>query len=264
MAKHSSEDTYQVARNAFLKMHQGYSVDEIIITDQLNSKFIDICKIDLPEMGEFDFNWALLNMRKQGKLGRIATKRKTYNYDDYIHASEIAARLMYDKYNLSVDRVLCNPSHRKEFDSISHDVAPDISAYLLRRAALKLRKMRKLRPEFVVRVASWDKQVLVFSGEDISQNINAVPQKPGIYIFRDHSGYLYIGESKNLRVRVGKHLDHSDRKSLAHYLWKNNICDISVELHVFDPDSEGRLKQKRRAYEADLIQSRQPRLNIRD
>jgi predicted GIY-YIG superfamily endonuclease len=83
-----------------------------------------------------------------------------------------------------------------------------------------------------------------------------------IYIFRDASGYLYIGESENLRARVTKHLDHSDRKSLARYLWQEGVGGVTVELHAFDPDSNARNKEMRRAYESELIHSRQPRLNI--
>ena len=89
-----------------------------------------------------------------------------------------------------------------------------------------------------------------------------VPTRPGIYIFRDESGYLYIGESSNLRLRVEKHLDHSDRKSLAHYLWENGNKKITVELHAFDPESKAKDKTVRRAYESELIRSREPRFNI--
>jgi phosphohistidine phosphatase SixA len=55
------------------------------------------------------------------------------------HAAEIAARLMEDKHKLTIDRVLCNPAIRTQFDGVARSAAPDISAYLLRKAALKLR-----------------------------------------------------------------------------------------------------------------------------
>jgi hypothetical protein len=78
---------------------------------------------------------------------------------------------------------------------------------------------------------------------------------PGIYIFRDGTGYLYIGEAGNLRGRVEKHLDHSDRKALAHYLWNNGYKNLWVELHAFRKDSDGDKAAARKAYEADLIRS---------
>ena len=252
----------EVVKQAFLETHRGYSTDEVIICDILNGAFIEACKKQLPSVSEQAFNWRLISLRKQGKLGRVATKRDRTNHDDYFHASEIAARFIYDKYNTTIDRALCNPKHKSEFDEIAASIAPNIPKYLLRKAAFKLRKNRQLKPELVPRVATWTKSILDFSAKDIISNPDLVPKKPGIYIFRDTSGYLYIGESENLHLRVRKHLDHSDRKSLAHYLWINSFKHITIELHVFDPYSDARLKTCRRAYESNLIQSRQPKLNI--
>ena len=90
-----------------------------------------------------------------------------------------------------------------------------------------------------------------------------VPKCPGIYIFLDSSGYLYIGEAGNLKLRIRKHLDHSDSKSLARYLWDNGYKDMQVEIHAFDAESDARFVKHRRAYESDLIASRNPRFNVR-
>ena len=67
-------------------------------------------------------NWTLLNLRKTGGLGPVVTRRRQVQHDDYLHASEIAARLMYDKHPLSMDRVLCIPTHRQEFDRIAQSI----------------------------------------------------------------------------------------------------------------------------------------------
>ena len=69
--------------------------------------------------------------------------------------------------------------------------------------------------ESVGRIADWDKQVVQWSAADIVADGEIVPDAPGIYIFRDSTGYLYIGEASSLKHRVNQHLDHSDRKSLA-------------------------------------------------
>ena len=262
MAKDIKKIT-DVVKQAFLETHEGYSTDEVIICDKLNGAFIENCKKQLPSVSDETFNRRLLSLRKQGKFGRVAIKQDRSNHDDYYHASEIAARLIYDKYHTTTDSAFCKPELKKEFDSIAASVAPNTPKYLLRKAAFKLRKNRQLKPELVPRVASWSKAVVDFSAEDITGNPNLVPQKPGIYIFRDPSGYLYIGQSENLHLRVTKHLDHSDRKSLAHYFWKNGLRQITVELHVFDPSSGARLKASRRAYESNLIQSRQPKFNVK-
>jgi predicted GIY-YIG superfamily endonuclease len=169
---------------------------------------------------------------------------------------------MHDKYAMTTDRVFCDPQLRAEFDRVAQAAAPGVSAYQLRKATLRLRKNRQLKPELIVRVADWGREILTFPAAAIVKSSDVVPTNPGIYIFRDDSGYLYIGESHNLRSRVEKHLDHSDRKSLAHYLWENGNTKITVELHSFDPVSKASDKMVRRAYESELIRSREPRFNI--
>ena len=113
-----------------------------------------------------------------------------------------------------------------------------------------------------MRVADWKREIITLSADEILKKPESVPTHPGVYIFRDDTGYLYIGESSDLRSRVTKHLDHSDRKSLAHYLWDNGVEKLTVELHAFDPNSKAKEKSARRAYESELIRSRQPRFNI--
>lgn len=252
-----------VVKQAFLASHEGYSTDEVIICDKLNEAFIKACKREMVSRSEEAFNWHLINLRKQGKLGKVARKRVSANHEDYLHASEIAARLIYDKYNKTVDRAFCKPELKKEFDSIAQSIAPNVSTYLLRKAAFKLRKNRQLKPELVPRVATWSRRVLSFLAKDLARSPNLIPRQPGIYIFRDTSGYLYIGESKDLYLRVKKHLDHSDRKSLAHYFWEKGIIEITVELHVFDRESDAIRKSCRQAYESNLIETRRPQFNLR-
>jgi len=252
----------EVVRESFREVHGGFSADEVLVRDDLNAAFIARCRKSLPDADETRLNWTLLNMRKAGRLDVPATRRTVLRHDEYLHAAEIAARLMYDKYELSTDRVLCDPRRRQEFDEAAQAVFPGASAYRLRRAALYLRKARRLRPELVLRVAQWDKKVVTISADAAARDAKRVPESPGVYIFRDSTGYLYIGESANLRRRITDHLDDSDRKSLAHYFHRSGIRAVTLELHVFDPDSEAKLTSMRRAYESELIRSRKPRLNI--
>ena len=91
-----------------------------------------------------------------------------------------------------------------------------------------------------------------------------MPTAPGVYIFRDATGYLYIGEAKNLRTRLKQHLNDSNRTLLADYLSQHaDTKTVQLEIHAFDPKSNARLVAYRRAYESDLIAIRQPRFNIR-
>lgn len=252
----------EVVNLAFAATHDGWSSDEVVLNGSLNESFTKHCKAKLPKFSTFEFNWTLLNLRKAGQLKTKATKRRRDSHDDYAHAAEIAARHMEDKYRLNIDRVICDPAKRREFDAQASAMSPGTNPYLLRKAAFGLRKARQLRPELVNRVADWGKTVQTFPADKLIKDSKLIPSAPGVYIFRDQTGYLYIGESSQLRVRVAKHLDHSDRKSLAHYLWKHGTKGIVVELHSFDPTSQARLKSMRRAYESELIRSRKPKLNI--
>ena len=251
-----------VVTRVFREVHDGWSTDEVLVRDDLNAAFVEHCRAALPGVNATEFNWTLISLRKARKLDVPTTKRESLRHDDYVHAAEIAARSMYDKYQLTIDRVLCDPVRRHEFDQLAKVVAPDVSADRLRKAGLKLRKTRKLKPELVTRVADWGREVIALRAKEIVDHPSLVPAHPGVYIFRDATGYLYIGEAANLRTRVNKHLDQSDRQSLAQYLWREGCEGITVELHVFDPDSKARLLTVRRAYESELIRSRQPRLNI--
>jgi len=252
----------EVVRQAFRETHQGFSADEILVDDRLNKAFVAACRRELPHVEEATLNRTLLNLRKAGELKVPATRRRVVRHEEYLHAAEIAARLMYDRYGTTMDRVLCDPELRREFDQQAQAVAPDVSAYRLRKAALGLRKARRLRPELAVRVADWGKQVLTLPAAKIAKSPKLVPARPGVYIFRDRSGYLYIGQSSDLQRRLAKHLDRSDRSSLAAYFASRAVEDITVELHVFDPQSKARLAEMRRAYESELIRSRKPRFNI--
>jgi hypothetical protein len=256
-------DLREVVRRCFFATHAGHSTDDVVIDDHLNASFISACLREMPSASPFDLNWQLYRLRKQPPgIGRVATLKRRDFHDDYIHASEIAARHMEDRHGLTIDQVLCNPETRQEFDAIAQGIASGVSTYLLRKAALKLRKNRQLKPELIKRVADWGSEVLTCPAKQLREDPNLIPRLPGVYIFRDSTGYLYIGEAGNLRGRVEKHLDHSDRKALAHYLWEHGYQDLSVEMHTFRADSDGNKTTCRKAYEAELISSRKPRLNI--
>jgi predicted GIY-YIG superfamily endonuclease len=97
---------------------------------------------------------------------------------------------------------------------------------------------------------------------EVMENLDAISEQPGVYIFRDSTGYLYIGQSNNLRTRLTKHLSGSDRKALAKYLGEQDLDRITLEMHVFGPGSPALSTTAREAYESELIRSRKPRLNL--
>jgi predicted GIY-YIG superfamily endonuclease len=258
----SDERLSEVVIEAFRAVHEGWSSDEVLLDDDLNAAFVHRCRQQLPDAAEVDLNWTLLNVRKAGRLQTPTSRTNRLSHDDYVHAAEIAARLLYDKHRENMDRALCHPQLRKEFDQIARQIAPEVSAYALRKAALALRKMRQLRPELVARVADWRREIGAWSAEEILAQPECLTAGPGIYLIRDRSGYLYIGESSNVRKRILQHLTTSDHSTLMDYLKRQGVEQVTIEVHAFDPDSAARLIEMRRAYESELIRSRRPRFNI--
>ena len=185
-----------VVRLAYTKVHDGWSTDEVLLQDKLNADFLAECRTRMPDAGAFDCNWMLLTIRKAGDLSDVkATRRKNSHHDDYQHAAEVAARFLEDKHRSTTDRIICDPKLRAEFDRIAQEIAPKVAAYELRKAAFGLRKARKLQPELVLRVAAWKKTVEALPAEKIVAEPKQVSNGPGVYVIRDATGYLYIGES---------------------------------------------------------------------
>lgn len=240
----------------------GWSVDEILLRDELRQAFIDCYRAKVADTDAGALFKALIKLRKAGKLGAAATRRETTEYGDSIAAAEIAARHLQDQYQLNFDQVLVDPAKLAEYDALARSIDPDASVYVLRKAALRLRKSRRLRPELVLRVNDWRRTIEVHSLDELSRRLNEVSSQPGVYIFRDRTGYLYIGQSQNLRERLTKHLSDSDRRQLTQYLQDHADGDVTVELHVFAADSPAQQTPIREAYESELIRSRRPRLNV--
>ena len=266
MAAKTRADTQRLddaIADAFLRTHQGRSPDDVVIDDELNAAFVEACREQLSDLSAAELNRRLLNLRKRGKLGRVTSLRvRLKDFERYVHAAEIAARCMEDKYGLTIDTIFCDPRRRKEFDRIARSIVRGYTPYQYRRAALRLRKARRLVPEPIKRLDAFQSEVCIEDARLFEEHPDRIPEAPGIYTFLDDTGYLYIGESRDLRARLRQHLDHSDSRSLARYLWERGTGKIKIELQVFAPASEGAKTRSRKAFEASLIASRQPRLNI--
>lgn len=258
-----------VVQRAFETVHDGWSTDEVLLQDELNRQFIAACQQELPHERPFKLNWTLLNLRKAGQLAQAGqlkvaiTKRRNDRHHAYRHLAEIAARTVQDQYRVNTDRMMCDEELRRAFDAQARLLAKDLDPYLLRKAAFGLRKSRRLKPELLLRIADWNREVTVHRAGELIEKPSLVPALPGIYIFRDATGYLYVGESSNLRERLSKHLDHSDRESLASYLASHGSQATTIEIHAFPKESRARQLSIRRAYESALIASRKPRFNLR-
>ncbi len=257
-----SDNERRQLRTAFLEgPRDGYSLDRCIADDTLRIRVVDVCQQAVPGHSEQDYLWDLQNQRKASLLGPHATQRDNFRHEEYRHAAAIAARLIEDRHGATVDRLLCNPAIRREFDRVASEIAPTVDPVRLRLAALALRKASKLRPELAVRMGD-GRQVVSIQASDVRDDAENVPPAPGIYIIHDPSGILYIGEAGNLRNRVRQHVDHSTSPGLARYFWDAGMENCTIDLHTFPNNQAARRADWRRAYERELIESRRPRFNI--
>jgi predicted GIY-YIG superfamily endonuclease len=261
--KQASDNLKKIVMDAFAATHDGWSSDEVILQTDLNERFIAECHKSIPDATPQELNWSLMNLRKAGQLKARATQRDSRSVDTVRPIGEMSARMLIDKHGTTIDRIMADPQLRQEFDAAALAIDADVDTYLARKAAFQLRKTRRLRPELITRIADWGRVVTETSVADLATNPEQIPDSPGIYIFRDSTGYLYIGEAVNLRERLKQHLSESDRAALAKYLAKQGGDEILVELHTFDADSRIKEIMVRRAYESELIRSRNPRFNIR-
>ncbi len=251
-----------VIKEAFAQTHDGWSADEVVLKDDLNQMFIGACLQKLPDAEPGDLNWRLLNMRKAGLLNVPTTRSDRKSVASWTPIAEIAARSMIDQHKVSIDRILTSPKLRQCFNAAALEIDPNADLYSVRKSALGLRKQRRLKPELIARIADWGRAVSTHSVKSIRADGRVLPEAPGIYIFRDTTGYLYIGQSENLRSRLKEHLDASSNFSLSAYLADRQHDDITIEIHAFAVDSRAKETMIRRAYESELIASRKPRFNI--
>jgi hypothetical protein len=244
----------------------GWSVDETLLDDSRRAAFVKACQKVCQDARPNDCFEELVRARKAGKLTTKATKRNRSRYDEELFAAEVAARMLQDKHQVNVDDILIDSTMLAEFDRLAAEIAPKSTAYKLRKAALRQRKSRRLRPELLGRVVEWHRTIQTMPVTQAIETLESLPTNPGVYIFRDSETYLYIGQSNNLRTRLTKHLTGSDRVALAEFL-NNSLTSEStsvvLELHLFGDESPAQKTAIREAYESEMIRVRKPTLNLR-
>jgi hypothetical protein len=243
---------------AFHQASQGFSPDRVIADPDLNRAFLNECDRLGLVSDAARLNRSLLNLRKRGALRGISSRRTTVkDQPDYRFAAEIAARFLERENEITLDQVICDPRYAERFDEIAKSIVPGGRSFDYRWAALNLRKQQRLKPEVLARVAR-PSSVLQFKVGSFS--LDMVPRGPGLYLLYSSHATLYVGESDNLQNRIRKHLDHSDNKQLARWLWEFGDAPLHLEVQVFENSITQRI---RRALELELIRSRSPVFNVK-
>ncbi len=244
---------------SFREVHQDYSPDRVVADPALNAQFLDQCRKEWAGLDSRSLNKRLLNARKAGLLKGVKSSRRTSfaDEDDYRYASEIAARFLEKRYDVTLDDIICDPALAGEFDTIAEAIVPGHSVLQYRWAALNLRKSSKLKPELMSHVV---RPVGLRLGSVSEIDVDSLPMSQGLYVFYGGGETLYVGEASVLRNRITKHLDHSDRKELARWFWEHGFSDVNLEIQELPADTS---KRVRRALEAELISTRHPIFNVK-
>lgn len=261
-----SELLENLVREAFLASHGGASTDELLCDDALLAYFDQAVQQSTRLAGlvvdQGEGRWILLTIRKSGKLGRVTTKHLRLKHNAYKHIAETAARIAEDLYRDKIDRILCDPDKRLQFDNVVKSYGISIALKHIRLAAISLRKGKGLSP-LVGSQLLQPTDILLLPVSRILMDGNCVPRAPGLYVFGTSTNCLYVGEADNLYRRiVREHCIHSDRKQLAEHLWRHGPDDVQVEVRSYEGVVQAKRTPVRRALEVELIRSRHPAFNI--
>jgi GIY-YIG catalytic domain len=60
---------------------------------------------------------------------------------------------------------------------------------------------------------------------------NGIPDKPGIYLFREGVNPIYVGQTRNLRTRLGEHTSPSSRENQAALAWRIALKEAAEAGH---------------------------------
>jgi len=244
---------------AFDAVSEGYSTDRVVADPEFNQRFVAECRCHGLQASVADLNRALLNLRKSGALAGRSRSKRTHisDTDEYRFAAEIAVRFLERRDEISLDKIICDPDKAAEFDEVARRIAPGFSPLQYRWAALGLRKAKKLEPELVGRIAPPIHAINLSVSEIVPDEL---PVSQGLYLFIAAEQLLYVGETENLRKRLKKHLEHSDNKGLARWIWEFGIENLHLEMQILEDKTETRV---RKALELELIRSRKPTFNVK-
>jgi hypothetical protein len=222
--------------DAFNATHEGYSQDWVIVEPGCNERFLAKCRALGSTKSDYALNHSLMNFRKnpknKGKLNPTTKRSGFSDYDDYAYAAEITVRVLQRTEGATLDRILCDPHLRGQFDDLAMRLAPPgLIPLKLRMAALNLRKTHRLQP-LEPGVADYD---LVSVGPLRRVNLDAIVDLPGGYVFYDQKRPIFAGEADNLRKRIGLHLS----AGLPEFLGVLETDDIVLKTQVL-PGTKGK------------------------
>ncbi len=197
---------------AFEKSNAGFSVDRVMADPVLAADFQTACdRIDVPGTAA-ERNRELFRLRKSGaiKFEGIATSQPTtfdwHPLSRCMFASEIAWRSLVDERpGQSLDEILADPRLASQFDAIAERFAPGFRPLEYRWAALSLRKKASAAKKHADDGLPLEDLAETVTVERLLEQPNLIPARPGVYVIRSATTFLYSGETIDLRERLATH-----------------------------------------------------------
>jgi hypothetical protein len=192
--------------HAYQSSHCGNSIDRVLADPQLNAAFVHECWKRGAHASQYELNRALLNARKEGRIGRVdgvlpfSVPRP--DLEKYLLASELALRLVQDQEwfdqqrYVSLDRILSEPTLSYRFDQLARAISPGHAPSDYRWAAITLRKSQTRRSRSV----GIDSVRFSDLGRLDRIRTHQVNAAPGLYWLRYGRSEFYVGNAQDLRV----------------------------------------------------------------
>ncbi len=253
----------QLILMAFDKVRDGRSSEFVICDPETNASFLATCRqmgLGVVAVSDSQINQRLSNARKHGDLKSHKTTRRKMrdpNLTKYRGAVENTVRLVERQFQKTVDDIICDVHLRTHFDSLVEFLSPGVPPLESRYCALTLRKTKQLQPEPVGRIIrAVSHRVLKL--EAVEDQLDQVPTGPGLYIFFDEESTLYAGKAKNLRNRIGDHVQQWHYRDLIASIRKGNRSPVFLVYHELPIQITA---YDLAAYETEVIRSRDPQHN---
>ena len=200
--------------NAFLNVRNGFSADRVLADPDLNAKFLRMCRNAGSDDTDFHLNLALIGLRKHNKLKAKSKRSAVPDQWRYAVASEIAARVMYYRYDASVDTTLAHPELVREFDKLASDITPGYSPFEYRWAALNMRKKAanvKLKPAEIERL-EWSSQLRF--------DAVTLPSDAGVYTLFEQGTCLFVAGTEDIEESIQSQRRIVDVELFQPELWR--------------------------------------------
>lgn len=211
---------------AYRLVHQGWSVETLIVDLDANQSFRDVCQ-RLGLMGDLrTWNTLLLKLRQAGQLQPFEPTRQLHfdweELDSCLFASEIALqRCLTDDAADTVLEVFSDPRIAARFDQHVSALAPDAPQLQARWGAVMLdshAREARIRSRSLSVPETFGKSVTL--SELDSANVS---EGAGIYLLQRPGSPLYVGETLNLPLRL-------QQLQMQQKIWENGVEPVAVSL----------------------------------